>query len=165
MTVESSPSTELVAQRIERLFATLTPELQRAARWLLSHQQEAAVLSMRRCAVMAGVSAPTMTRLAKPLDVTGFADIQPQPSTAPLSLAKQQLAAVRHALPADSYAANARLFKPMHAISLGETPTVLGCTRCLKRMWPMPYLAAPHSRLCSGKHLASGCCLRRMLFV
>jgi len=109
MTVKSSPSTELVAQRIERLFASLTPELQTAARWLLSHQQEAAVLSMRRCAVMAGVSAPTMTRLAKALELTGFADIQRQLSTATLALAKQQLAAVRQALPVDSYAANARL--------------------------------------------------------
>lgn len=60
-----------VFKRIRRGFDDLTPELQRAARWIADHPSEAGLLSMRQQARDAGVSAPTMLRLARAL---GFAD-------------------------------------------------------------------------------------------
>src|SRR5512140_2989593 len=60
-----------VHKRIRREIDTLTPELQRAARWVADHPGETGFLSMRQQAKSAGVSAPTMVRLARAL---GFAD-------------------------------------------------------------------------------------------
>jgi DNA-binding MurR/RpiR family transcriptional regulator len=60
-----------VFKRIRRDFDALTPELQRAARWIADHPSETGLLSMRQQARNAGVSAPTMLRLARAL---GFAD-------------------------------------------------------------------------------------------
>ena len=100
-----------LAARIERLFDTLSPELQSAARWLLANQQQASVVSMRRCAVMAGVSAPTMTRLAKALGETGFAALQAQLSATTLSLAKQQLGQPWASHAPHAYESNARIAK------------------------------------------------------
>jgi DNA-binding MurR/RpiR family transcriptional regulator len=60
-----------VFRRIRRDFDALTPELQRAARWIADHPSETGLLSMRQQARNAGVSAPTMLRLARAL---GFAD-------------------------------------------------------------------------------------------
>jgi DNA-binding MurR/RpiR family transcriptional regulator len=60
-----------VFKRIRRDFDELTPELQRAARWIADHPSETGLLSMRQQARDAGVSAPTMLRLARAL---GFAD-------------------------------------------------------------------------------------------
>ena len=60
-----------VFKRIRRDFDALTPELRRAARWIADHPSETGLLSMRQQARDAGVSAPTMLRLARAL---GFAD-------------------------------------------------------------------------------------------
>ena len=60
-----------VFKRIRRDFDALTLELQRGARWIADHPSEAGLLSMRQQARNAGVSAPTMLRLARAL---GFAD-------------------------------------------------------------------------------------------
>ena len=56
---------------IRKQIDSLTPELQRAARWVADHPSETGFLSMRQQARSAGVSAPTMVRLARAL---GFAD-------------------------------------------------------------------------------------------
>lgn len=56
-----------VFKRIRKEFDTLTPELQRAARWIADHPGETGFLSMRQQAKSAGVSAPTMVRLARAL--------------------------------------------------------------------------------------------------
>ena len=64
----------LAADLLDRLhdgFDSLSPELQRAARWIVDHPSETGLLSMRQQARNAGVSAPTMIRLARAL---GFAD-------------------------------------------------------------------------------------------
>jgi|SRR5215470_12203265 len=69
-----SASSPLAADLINRLrarFSSLTPELQRAARWITDHPGETGLWSMRQQARSAGVSAPTMIRLARAL---GFAD-------------------------------------------------------------------------------------------
>jgi DNA-binding MurR/RpiR family transcriptional regulator len=57
--------------RLRAGFDALTPELQRAAQWVTDHPSETGLWSMRQQARAAGVSAPTMVRLARAL---GFAD-------------------------------------------------------------------------------------------
>jgi DNA-binding MurR/RpiR family transcriptional regulator len=56
------------AEQIE----TLSPELQRAARWIEGHPDEVALQSMRECARRAGLAPSTFTRLAHALDHAGF---------------------------------------------------------------------------------------------
>ena len=62
------PLTEL----LERHFERLSPELQRAARWVSAHPAELGLQSMRQSALAAGVSPATMTRLAQALGLGGF---------------------------------------------------------------------------------------------
>jgi len=62
---------EDVLQRVTRAFDALPPKLGHAAHWLIDHPADVALLSMREQARSAGVSAPTMVRLALAL---GFAD-------------------------------------------------------------------------------------------
>ncbi len=63
---------QAVQQVIEQAFESLSPELQRAARWLQSHHAALALHSMRTSAKEAGVSPATMTRLAQRLGFDGF---------------------------------------------------------------------------------------------
>ncbi len=60
-----------LGRKIEQAFDGLSPELQRAARWVADHPSETGLLSMRQQARNADVSAPTMLRLARTL---GFPD-------------------------------------------------------------------------------------------
>jgi DNA-binding MurR/RpiR family transcriptional regulator len=60
-----------VVRRLAGSFDSLSPKLGRAARWLVDHPSDVALLSMREQSRAAGVSAPTMVRLARAL---GFAD-------------------------------------------------------------------------------------------
>ncbi len=60
-----------LAARVRASFDALPPELRRAARWVVDHPADVGLLSMRRQAQAAGVSAPTMVRLARAL---GFGD-------------------------------------------------------------------------------------------
>lgn len=62
--------------RIVARFEEMSPQLQQAARYILEHTQEVALVSMRELARNAGVQAATMTRLAKFLDLTGYEDIR-----------------------------------------------------------------------------------------
>lgn len=54
------------------MFESLSPELQRAARWVQQHQTALGVYSMRSSAKEAKVSPATMTRLAQRLGFEGF---------------------------------------------------------------------------------------------
>lgn len=63
---------QAVEQLIDQAFESLSPELQRAARWLRQHQAALALHSMRTSARAAGVSPATMTRLAQRLGFDGF---------------------------------------------------------------------------------------------
>lgn len=60
-----------IRTRAQARYDALSPELQRAATWLCDHASEVGLLSMRRQAELAGVSPPTMVRLARAL---GFSD-------------------------------------------------------------------------------------------
>lgn len=66
-----SPEPAPLEQTIDRAFDTLSPELQRAARWLRQNGPAVALHSMRQSARLAGVAPATMTRLARRL---GYAD-------------------------------------------------------------------------------------------
>ena len=66
------PARDPVETLIEREFDALSPELQRAARWVRSNGPALALRSMRSAAVQAGVSPATMTRLARRLGFDSF---------------------------------------------------------------------------------------------
>lgn len=72
-----------LAQQLDDRFASLSPELQRAARWVREHPAELGLQSMRQSARAAGVSPATMTRLARALDFAGF-DAMRRPAIAAL---------------------------------------------------------------------------------
>lgn len=59
-------------ERLDAYFHTLSPELQRAARWVRDHPAEVGLQSMRQSALAAGVAPATMTRLAQALGLDGF---------------------------------------------------------------------------------------------
>jgi DNA-binding MurR/RpiR family transcriptional regulator len=59
-------------QILETRFPTFSPQLQRAARFILEHPEEIALNSMRSVAAKAGVSPSTMVRLARDLGLTGY---------------------------------------------------------------------------------------------
>lgn len=73
-----------LAQQLDERFASLSPELQRAARWVREHPAELGLQSMRQSARAAGVSPATMTRLARALDFAGF-DAMRRPAMAALA--------------------------------------------------------------------------------
>jgi DNA-binding MurR/RpiR family transcriptional regulator len=64
----NGPHDTLITDR----FPKLAPQLQKAARWILDHPQEVALLSMRDQARLADVAPATMTRLAQALGLDGF---------------------------------------------------------------------------------------------
>ncbi|ASP89524.1 MurR/RpiR family transcriptional regulator (plasmid) [Sinorhizobium meliloti] len=65
----------LHARIIER-FDAMSEQLQQAARHILEHPQEVALVSMRELARNAGVQPSTMTRLAKFLGFAGYEDLR-----------------------------------------------------------------------------------------
>ena len=65
-----------VEQLIDQSFEALSPELQRAARWLRQNPAALALQSMRSTAREAGVAPATMTRLAQRLGFVGFEDLR-----------------------------------------------------------------------------------------
>lgn len=72
MVAATALSPDAVQQLIERRFDSLSPELQRAARWVRQHGATLALHSMRESAREAGVTQATMTRLAQRLGFDGF---------------------------------------------------------------------------------------------
>jgi DNA-binding MurR/RpiR family transcriptional regulator len=72
MVAATALSPDAVQQLIEHRFDSLSPELQRAARWVRQHGATLALHSMRESASEAGVTQATMTRLAQRLGFDGF---------------------------------------------------------------------------------------------
>lgn len=64
----NGPHDTLISER----FPSLPPQLRKAARWILDHPQEVALLSMREQARLADVTPATMTRLAQALGMQGY---------------------------------------------------------------------------------------------
>jgi len=88
---------------IEQRYESLSPELQRAARWVRDNPREVGLRSMRECARRAEVAPATMTRLAQALGLDGFEALR-EPVRA-------QLAA------GDDFAARAQALQRVHAES------------------------------------------------
>lgn len=65
-----------LAETLVKVFDGLSEQLQRAARYLLEHPREVALLSMREQARQADVQPATMTRLAKQLGYAGYDDVR-----------------------------------------------------------------------------------------
>lgn len=57
-------------------FHTLTPELQKAANFLVEHNNDVAIVSMRAFAERANLQPSTLLRLAKKLGFTGWVDLK-----------------------------------------------------------------------------------------
>lgn len=74
-----------LAQLLDSRFESLSPELQRAARWAREHPAELGLQSMRQSAHAAGVSPATMTRLARALGLDSFEAMR-RPSMAAFAL-------------------------------------------------------------------------------
>lgn len=91
-----------LVQQLDDRFASLSPELQRAARWVREHPAELGLQSMRQSARAAGVSPATMTRLARALAFDSF-DAMRRPAMAALARSVGQPAAQRPE-PADDLA-------------------------------------------------------------
>ncbi len=70
--MEKGPLSELLVERFE----TMPPQLQVAARFVLDHPQDVALMSMREQANQAGVSHSTMMRLARWLGLDGYEDMR-----------------------------------------------------------------------------------------
>ncbi len=65
-----------LSDRIVESFETLSGQLQLAARYVLEHPSDVALLSMREQARQANVQPATMTRLAKHLGFSGYEDVR-----------------------------------------------------------------------------------------
>ncbi|MDJ0949405.1 MAG: MurR/RpiR family transcriptional regulator [Alphaproteobacteria bacterium] len=61
-----------INRQLEAMFALLSPQLKRAARYVLDRPEEVALRSMRQLAGDAGVTPATMLRLAQALEFPGF---------------------------------------------------------------------------------------------
>lgn len=57
-------------------FGDLSPQLQEAARWVLDHPADVALLSLREQARRSGLTPATLTRLAQRLDLKGYDDVR-----------------------------------------------------------------------------------------
>lgn len=65
-----------LSKQIIDLFETMPGQLQRAARYVLEHPSDVALMSMREQARQANVQPATMTRLAKHLGFSGYEDVR-----------------------------------------------------------------------------------------
>ncbi|SIP98334.1 transcriptional regulator, RpiR family [Paracoccus thiocyanatus] len=70
------PQNDALRSRIIGRFDAMAPQLQQAARHILAHPDEVALVSMRELARNAGVQPATMTRLAKFLGFDGYEGIR-----------------------------------------------------------------------------------------
>jgi DNA-binding MurR/RpiR family transcriptional regulator len=70
------PSAQLIVRDLSDTFEALPPRMQVAARWVLDHPDDVALLSMRDQARRAGVQPATLTRLAQRLGFKGFEEIR-----------------------------------------------------------------------------------------
>jgi DNA-binding MurR/RpiR family transcriptional regulator len=75
------PSNSLREQMIAQ-YDAMSAQLQQAARYVLEHPEEVALVSMREVARLAGVQPATMTRLAKFLGLPGYDELRAQHAAA-----------------------------------------------------------------------------------
>src|SRR3981189_2960061 len=62
--------------RLKADFEKLSPQLQEAARWVIDHPADVALLTMREQARRAGIAPATLTRLAQRFRLKGYDEIR-----------------------------------------------------------------------------------------
>ena len=75
-TAAFGPDFAAVKQRLEQAFPGLSPQLRRAARFVLDRPDDVALHSMRQLASIAGVHPSTMVRLARAMDFPGYVNFR-----------------------------------------------------------------------------------------
>ncbi len=136
-----------LVQLLDSRFASLSPELQRAARWVREHPAELGLQSMRQSARAAGVSPATMTRLARALAFDGF-DAMRRPALAALARSAGRAAARGSDAPPEEPATG-----PASALQPGQTANVASV---LARNPAAQLLAAARSILAARQVLFLG---------
>ncbi|MGQ7260837.1 MurR/RpiR family transcriptional regulator [Vreelandella sp. V005] len=76
------PPSDSLREQIIAQYDDMSVQLQQAARYVLEHPQEVALVSMRELARHAGVQPATMTRLAKFLGLPGYDELRAQHAAA-----------------------------------------------------------------------------------
>nr|WP_298058850.1 MurR/RpiR family transcriptional regulator [uncultured Halomonas sp.] len=70
------PPSDSLRDRIIAQYDAMSPQLQQAARYVIEHPEEVALVSMRELARLAAVQPATMTRLAKFLGLPGYDELR-----------------------------------------------------------------------------------------
>ncbi|EIM26605.1 MurR/RpiR family transcriptional regulator [Microvirga lotononidis] len=112
-------------------FDDMPPQLQQAARYVLEHPEEVALVSMRELSRNAGVQPSTMTRMAKFLGLPGYDDVR-----------AHYAEAIRHRI--DGFAAR--------ALQRGESGQEVGSETFARQM--LQGVAGQIARLCEPESLA-----------
>jgi DNA-binding MurR/RpiR family transcriptional regulator len=107
--------TQLLDSRFERL----SPELQRAARWVQAHPAELGLQSMRQSALAAGVVPATMTRLARAVGLDSF-DAMRRPSRQAFAASVGQTSAAASAATIRQITANVDRLTQAQMANLGS---------------------------------------------
>ncbi|WP_040479292.1 MurR/RpiR family transcriptional regulator [Vreelandella boliviensis] len=76
------PPSDPLREQIIAQYDVMSPQLQQAARYVLDHPEEVALVSMREVARYAAVQPATMTRLAKFLGLPGYDELRAQHAAA-----------------------------------------------------------------------------------
>ena len=140
-------------------FDAMPPQMQIAARHLIDHPQDIALMSMRDLARRAGVSPATMTRLAQFLGAEGYEDLRREqadsirrgdgfaaramaaPRSAPEALAQQMLDGLAQQIASLNTAENlARIADAARALAGARRIFVLGARSCHAIAWQFHYV-------------------------
>ena len=154
MTEPSTLQDRLIAQ-----FDAMPPQMQIAAKHLIDHPQDVALMSMRDLARRAGVSPATMTRLAQFLGASGYEDLRHEqaetirrgegfaaralatPHGAPETLAQQVLEELaRHVATLTQPETLASIAAAARALSGARRVFVLGARSCHAIAWHFHYV-------------------------
>ncbi|NHF74599.1 MurR/RpiR family transcriptional regulator [Paracoccus xiamenensis] len=154
MTEPSTLQDRLIAQ-----FDAMPPQMQIAAKHLIDHPQDVALMSMRDLARRAGVSPATMTRLAQFLGASGYEDLRHEqaetirrgegfaaralatPHSAPEALVQQVLEELaRHVATLTQPETLASIAAAARALSKARRIFVLGARSCHAIAWHFHYV-------------------------
>lgn len=156
---QMSQNGPLRQQLIDR-FDAMSPQLQQAARHLIEHPDDIALLSMRELARQAGVQPATMTRLAKFVGASGYEDLRAEqaamirrgsqgfaarakdrPASGPAELARDMLASLAGQVTQLSAPESlSRLTAAAAALAAARCVYVLGARSCHSVAWQFHYV-------------------------
>ena len=152
------PPTGPLRQKIIASFDEMSPQLKQAARYLIEHPQEVALISMRELARKAGVQPATMSRLAQYIGATGYEDLRAEHAMAirktgfaaresgridhgPEELGHEMLSSLSAQI-AELAQPNrlAGLARAAHVLKSASKVYVLGARSCLSVAWQFHYV-------------------------